>query len=373
MQRVTMNNIAKGMVTARNVYDSSGQVLVKAKMVLIEQYVNRLKHMKIGSIYIVNPLLQNVELPEMVKEETRVQAVNAVQKAYQLYPKGGEVDSRPVEDIAGKIVEEVVQNRQQMLQGTDLRTYNDYLYAHAVNVAVLSVMIGVNLDYNAIRLKELAWGALLHDLGEMVVPPEIAGKQGKLSPEEWLEVKKHPEQGFELMRKGSREIPMPVAHVAFQHHENFDGSGYPRRLKGDEIHEYARIVAVANVYDALVADRPFRPGFSSHIACEMMMTMAGRFLDLDILKVFLERVASYPIGSVVRLSNGETGVVTEVPEGMPSRPKVKIIMDGSGALQKEEQERDLSTELTLFVDRVVDEETVIKIGNLYAKTRSEEG
>ncbi|WP_346353711.1 HD-GYP domain-containing protein [Azotosporobacter soli] len=371
MQRVTMNNISKGMVTARNVYDAAGQVLVKANMVLIDQYVNRLRRMNIGSIYVVNPLLENVELPEMVKEETRVNAVKAVQAAYQAYPKGEAVDSRNVENIADKIVEEVLANRQQMLQGTDMRTYTDYLYAHAVNVAVLSVMIGVNMDYNNSRLKDLAWGALMHDLGEMKVPPEISGKQGKLSPEEWSEVKKHPELGFELLRKGSLNIPLPVAHIAFQHHENFDGSGYPRNLKGEEIHEYARIVAIANVYDALVADRPFRPGFASHMACELMMTMAGRFLDTDILKVFLERVASYPIGSVVRLSNKETGVVTAVPEGMASRPQVKIILDDKGRVcAAEECERDLSKELTLFVDRVLDEEAVIKIGNLYAKSKN---
>lgn len=369
MQRVTVANICTGMVTARNVYDATGQVLVKANMMLIDQYVNRLKRMNIGSIYIVSPLLEDGELPELVKETTRVKAVQAVQESYRLHQKGGEVDSRAVEIIAEKIVEEVLANRQQMLQGTDMRTYSDYLYAHAVNVAVIAVMIGVNMDYNVGRLKELAWGALMHDLGEMGVPSEISNKQGKLTPEEWLEVKRHPELGFEMMRKSSRTIPMPVAHVAFQHHENVDGSGYPRKLKRDEIHEYARIVAVANVYDALVADRPFRAGFASHIAAEMMMTMAGRFLDADILKIFLERVASYPVGSVVRLSNKEIGVITDVPEGLGARPQVKTIIDADGRMLSDERVRDLRKELTLFVERVLDEQEVIKIGNLYAKSR----
>ena len=369
MQRVTVANIMPGMVTARNVYDAAGTVLIGTGVILVEQYVERLKKLNIGSIYVVNPLLENMELPEMVKEETRVKAIQNIQSAYQKYPKGQEMDGRPVEEIAELIVEEVVQNRQQMLQGSDTRTYEDYIYAHAVNVAVLSVMTGVNLGYNGQRLKELAWGALLHDIGEMLTPREIVDKPGKLSLAEWLEVKKHPAQGFELLRKVLRTIPMPVAHVAFQHHENFDGSGYPRKLQGQDIHEYARIAAVANIYDALTADRRFRSGFATHEVRELMLVMSGRFLDPAILKVFLDQVASYPLGSVVRLSSGDVGVVTRVNVGTADRPEIRILMNKQGELLDREREVDLTKELTLFVKAVLPEREVIQIGNRYAQKR----
>jgi HD-GYP domain-containing protein (c-di-GMP phosphodiesterase class II) len=224
------------------------------------------------------------------------------------------------------------------------------------------------MEYAEAKLRELALGALLHDLGQTLVPAEIANKPGKLTPEEMDIVRQHTQAGFDVLRK-IREVSIPAAHIAYQHHENYDGTGYPRKLKGDEIHEYARIVTVANIFDALISERPFRKAFPPHEAHEILMTLGQKFVDRKILNIFLSNIAIYPIGSVVQLSTGQIGVVTDVSRGLQARPQIKLIADEDYSSLPVTEELDLTRNLTVFITKLLKEQEIIELSNKLNSTK----
>jgi len=360
MQRISVANLQPGMVTAYNVFNSDGSVLIKSDIPLTNLYVKRLKQFGLGSIYIKNPLLEGMEIPEIVKEDTKKKAIQVVQHAFKHFVEHREVDIEPFKLIANSLADEVILNRESMIHLADTRTFDEYLYGHSVNVCLLALLTGLLLDYNVTKLREMALGVLLHDLGQTLVPNEIVSKPGKLTSDEMNVIRQHTEFGFEALRK-VREMSTPAAHVAFQHHENFDGSGYPRGLKGTDIHEYSRITSIANMYDALISDRPYRKAFLPHEAYEILMTLGHKYFDPKILDVFLANVAIYPIGSVVTLSTGETGVVTNVVRRMQTRPIVKIICDEKGQVASKQEEIDLTQNNTIFINKLLNEQDVIAL------------
>ncbi len=368
MQRVSLSVLQPGMTVATNVRGADGRLLVRNGMVLTDSSIQKLANLGIGSVYIRNPLFEAIDVPELVREDTRVRLVRELQNAFAGYQKNGDLDTGALRGEVKTMVAEIIGNRDAMLHTFDLRTYQDYVYAHSVNVAIISVLIALNLDYNEVKMTDLALGALLHDIGMLAVPGDILLKIGNLTVAEAEAVQRHAAEGFEIVRK-RREISTLAAHIAFQHHERFDGTGYPRRLKGDEIHEYARIVAVADIFDALIADRPYRKGLLPHEAYEIMMTLADKYIDKTILGIFLANVAIYPVGTVVQLSSGETAVVARVHAGLQARPVVKVLLDAAGATVKNGPEFDLAKHLTAFVTKVYKEQELFELRGFAANLR----
>lgn len=360
MQRVSLAVLQPGMTVASNVRGADGRLLVRSGMVLTDSSIRKLNNLGIGSIYIRNPLFEAIDVPELVREDTRVKLIQELQAAFADYQKNGDLDTLALRSEVKNMVAEIIGNRESMIHTFDLRTYQDYVYAHSVNVAIISVLIALNLDYNEAKLVDLAIGALLHDIGMLTVPKEVILKVGNLTPVESAAMQRHANDGFEIVRK-RREISTLAAHVAFQHHERFDGTGYPRRLKGEEIHEYARIVAIADIFDALIADRPYRKGLLPHEAYEIMMTLADRYIDKTILDIFLANVAIYPVGTVVQLSGGETAVVARVQPRLQARPVVKILLDAAGAVVEDGPDFDLAEHLTAFVTKVYKEHELFEL------------
>jgi HD-GYP domain-containing protein (c-di-GMP phosphodiesterase class II) len=169
-------------------------------------------------------------------------------------------------------------------------------------------MTGISLEYDELKLRDLGVGALLHDIGKIEIDPEILNKSGRLLPEEAVEIKGHPIKGFEILRKNP-DISLISAHCAYQHHERFDGSGYPRRLNGEQIHEFAHIVAIADVYDALTSDVSYRRAVPVYEAIAIILKASGTLFDENLVNYFIENIAIYPIGTVVRLNTNQIGVV----------------------------------------------------------------
>jgi len=233
-----------------------------------------------------------------------------------------------------------------------IRIHDDYTFGHSLNVCLLAVILGFKLGLPERLLAELAVGALLHDLGKVLIPAAILKKAGRLTDEEWLLVRRHGEQAGEILRR-QWSLPPAAARIARQHHESFDGSGYPCGLAADEIDPHARIVAVADIFDAVTADRPYRGAFLPHEAYEIILGSRGAKLDPRVVDVFADSVVLYPAGSAVVLDTGEIGVVVRVLPKLPARPIVKIVYDKAGNRQTgPERLVDLTAELTRFVVRV---------------------
>lgn len=368
MLKVSLHNLKPGMVVGRSVINADGFLLLGADIVLTEGYIKRLEEYGVSYIYIKSECLDfEYDIPQVLCQETQVRAVKQVKTAFNRFALTKKISIKKLNGLAQSIVEELIINKNTLIHLTDIRSYDEYTFGHSVNVCILSVFTGIALGYGRDKLKELALGGLLHDIGKTCIPTEILNKPGKLTKEEMTEVEKHTSIGFEIIRR-SQELSALIAHVAYQHHERINGTGYPRNLCAAEIHEYARIVAIADVYDALTSDRPYRKAMMPHEAYEILMALSGQHFDSQILRVFFNHLAVYPIGTIVQLNTKEIGIVAEVFPDLPLRPVVKVFIDKDDNYC-EAKRLDLAKELTVFIVKVFDENETLAMYEVLKKNK----
>lgn len=298
------------MQLARTVYSADGRVLLSAGVVIKESYIDRLRKLGFPAVYVGDPV-EAEAFREAVRESTRRRAIAVVKRSFNEVKLGSSLQLEPIAQVVNDIVDEVVANREVILPLTDIRSHDEYTFGHSVNVCIISVMLGIALELDDLTLRDLAMGAILHDVGKVKVPEEILLKPAPLTSKEWTEMRKHTLYGFQLLRGGDG-VSSRAAHVAYQHHERSDGSGYPRALAGNGIHLFAKIVAVADTYDAMTSDRIYRKGVTPFAALKVIKELASEEsgqLDKHVVDTFLANVVPYPPGSKVRLNTGEVGMV----------------------------------------------------------------
>ncbi|HZK43914.1 MAG TPA: HD-GYP domain-containing protein [Syntrophomonadaceae bacterium] len=351
MKRLAIEQLKPGMTVARSIYSSDGRVLLQASVVLDAVYIKRLQQLSIRSIYVKNTITDfDVEIPDIISEITRVNTIKDIKQGFENIENNRKLNIRSVKTLVDNILDEILLNSNTLLHLSDIRTFDDYTFAHSVNVCVVTIMIGITLGYNDFKLRELGLGALLHDIGKTKIDKAILHKPDDLTAEEFSEITKHTEYGFEILRQYD-DISLLSAHIAFQHHERWDGQGYPRKLHGDQIHEYARIVAVADVYDALLADRPYRPAYSINQTLTVLKRMAGIYLDNKCVDALISNVAIYPIGSIVELNTGDIAIVIDINKKFPTKPKLKIIYNKNTRSLCPPHMIDLSKMTTVVIKR----------------------
>ncbi|MBO8158094.1 HD-GYP domain-containing protein [Thermosyntropha sp.] len=362
MIKVRIENLTPDMIVARNIYSSDGRILLHAGIKLNENYINRLKNLGIISVYIKDEFDDelNLEIREPVSEETRAETIKEVKNAFEALEQNRSMNTRMVKSMVNKILDEILDNHDILINLCDIRTFDDYTFGHSVNVCILSIMAGITMGYHDLKLKELGIGALLHDIGKVYLDPAVLNKPDDLTREEYAEVKRHTEYGFEILRKYP-DIPLLAAHIAFQHHERWDGQGYPRGLAGEDIHEYARIVAVADVYDALLSDRPYRPSYTINQAITILNRMSGIYLDPKCITALVANIAVYPIGTIVELNTGDIGIVVDVNKSAPTRPILKMIYNKTTNRLYRPYEVDLSKLTTVIITRSLTREELGEI------------
>lgn len=231
---------------------------------------------------------------------------------------------------AGRQLAEMVKSDPHVSAAlTHLMQCDDYLLEHSADVGILMVAIGKTLGFPEEELDLMALGGLLHDVGKQKVPKGILEKPGKPSPEEWEEIRRHPEYGREILEKCDPPCPPEVIRVAAQHHERMDGSGYPNCLKGDQIAVHSRIAAVADVFDAITSHRVYHRGRTAREALMIIYTARTEY-DQDAVMALVKLVGVYPVGTRVRLDSGEQGVVVAPNLEDSTRPVVEIDADQGG-------------------------------------------
>ena len=304
MRRVSLEYLEPGMKIGRTIYSTDGRPLLVAGMVLNTHYIKRLIDYGIGSVFIKDDMFDEIEEPpDLISEQTRLESVRTVKELFHNLESKKRINLQGVKKTVKNLIDEVLSNREILVNFADIRNFDDYTFSHSVQVCVLSIITGISLGLDHIKLKDLATGALIHDIGKTRVDRELLNKPGDLTTEEFIEIKRHAERGFEILR-ANQDISLLSAHIAYQHHERWDGNGYPRGLREQEIHLDSRIVSVADLFDALVADRPYRKAYSTSQAISLMRRMSGSQFDPGILESFLVNVAEFPIGTVVALSSG---------------------------------------------------------------------
>ncbi len=326
MRQVSVNSLKIGDVLGKGIYSSSGRVLLGKGVKLTPLYISKLREMGITIVYIEDDRFDDVVPEDVISEENRREAMEIIEQASQSVRLGKNIDDFHMRNVVSKIVEEIMFKKDILVSMMDIRSKDNYTFAHSVNVCVLATVLGKVLLLDRERMETLAMGALLHDLGKVHLPQELFDHKDDLTPEEEEVYRTHTSLGFEELRK-RKDLNLVVAHIAFQHHEYWDGTGYPRQLKGDEIHPLALYVAIADLYDKLTSDHSGMKRVMPHEACEILMGMVGKAFPLEPVRMFLRNIAAYPTGSTVRLSTGEIGVVVDQNLSIPTRPIVRVFKD----------------------------------------------
>jgi len=339
MKLVDVESVEPGQILGKTIFSSNGAVLLSTGVQLTVFMISTLKRIGVTTVYIDDPKFRDISHEELLSEETKRAVIHQMSESFEQLRSGKTFNSKAVAQSVDDILEDVLKNQNVMIHLSDIRTADNAMFLHAMNVCMMSSLVGVNMGLNMIQLKELAVGALLHDIGKVGAPESQEGRMH------------HAWRGFELI-KNKREFSLLIAHVAFQHHEAIDGSGVPRGLTGDDIHTYAKIVAVANMYDNMIYNAGEEGPLLPHEACERLNAYSGTLLDHEVLVQFMRIVSIYPNGISVRLSNRQTGVVVGQHRGLPGRPVVRVIdKDGDEAVGY--SEIDLARNTTLFIEAVL--------------------
>lgn len=268
------------------------------------------------------------------------------------------------ERVEPKVVDKLSQDLVQLVRDKESAIVSAILSSDVVgydmaragvNCAILSVVVGQTMKLPPHRLNHLASGALLHDVGMLRVPDEIVAKKGTLTPEEAQKMRAHPLMSYRIITK-ELQYPDDVGLVGLQHHERWDGEGYPRKTGGQDTDLLARIVSVADAFEAMVSQKPYRNSMIGYAAIKNLLSDNSRRFDPDVLKAFVRSMGIYPIGSIVVLNNAAIARVVDTHADAPLRPRIKLIVDEFGKHYKDDSGDvlDLLAERTLFIARALD-------------------
>lgn len=289
---ISLENAEEGMVLGRNIYSSNGTILIGKGTKLNKNYIYSLKKKGIATVYIEDDNFDDLFIDEIVADDTKKQAMDIISDKIRNLSLAEDKNIQEVKDIINIIIDELLSKDDFIIDLVDIRAIDDYTFGHCVNVCILSLITGMCLGYDRKKLIDLGTGAILHDIGKTLIPLQILNKPSRLEPTEYEEIKKHTVYGYEILKNVLNKKDT-ILDIVLSHHERFDGKGYPNGLVGEEIHEYSRIVAVADVYDALTSNRVYRRKAQNQEAIEYLYTMKHSQFDEKIVDLFVQNVALY--------------------------------------------------------------------------------
>ena len=335
------------MVIDQAMIDRAGRVLIARNTSLEEFHIEGLKKIGVNGVYIREGTEEEADAPEGPKISAAAQKVyekvkvddpakvtisesvrNRVAQGIQyLYQDTQSPDfTNASKSITDDLMKAISDNDAVAVDISALKVSDDYTFKHSVDVATMSMIVGRKYGLNDKQVYEIGITGLLHDIGKSKIPNEILNKAGKLTDEEFELMKQHSVFGYHIL-ESKEDLSKEVKLGVLQHHEKANGRGYPMKVTAEKITLFARIISIADIYDALVTERPYKKPFSPRDAVEMIMSMTEE-LDINIMRCFMESVILYPVGTDVSLSNGETARVVENIPNAVLRPKVMSLETG---------------------------------------------
>lgn len=393
MRRINIDRVKSGMVLGKTIYGYNYEMLLNKGVTITEKHITNLKNKGFIKIYIDDEETADVVIEDPVSDKIRIMATKDVLKTYQVTQASIEhIEADTTESIIRSIntpkikmafqespafkqlhkdlnafVDELM--NQDILSGLNsIKSFDNYTYEHSIDTAILALIIGKRLSLNKEKLRQIAIGEFLHDIGKIFLDEKIINKPDKLTSDEYEKVKLHTTYGYELL-KDIKDIDAASAHITYQHHERQDGKGYPRGLTGsnkldrgvitysseEKMIMIAEIAAIADFYDACISDRPYRKGLPPDLVYELIKEGSGTQFNRELVECFLNVMPKYPVGSEVRIKNGIykgfTGVVMSLNIYSLSRPKVKMLSDAK-------KNKIQPFELDLGTDSVTDMECI---------------
>ncbi|MFE8696666.1 HD-GYP domain-containing protein [Cytobacillus sp. FJAT-53684] len=354
MRLVTTTSVEVDTILARAIYNETGQILLNEGVVLKEGMIQRLQALGISYIFIKDNQTEDIQYKSTLSDPVRREAIQTINSIFLEIQKDAnltnsfvvEKASRRLSELIRFLMAELAEDKELINLLSDAFSYDNYIFTHSLNVTLYSLAIGMELKLSPKELETLGLGAIFHDIGKLKVPLDVLLKPGRLTEEEYIAIKEHAEAGFQILRK-VQTIPLLVAHCAYQHHERINGSGYPRGISGKDIHYFGKIIAVADVFDAVTSNRVYRKAMLPHEGLEILYAGSGTLFEKQVVEAFRYAVAIYPVGITVELSDGRKGIVSGQNTGLGDRPIIRI-MEHDGE-QVEPYELDLKIELNIVV------------------------
>ena len=340
-----------GMEIGRMVLTQDDKVILSEGTILTESMLQGLRFWNINTVFI-KELLSSTSKIDFSIPETAVQknfyaeyenTVNVVKNSFSKIRFFKDVPLADMQELASNSIEPLINSTGVINHLNMVRRQDDYTFHHSVNVAIISGLLGKWLGCSDSEMKDLVLAGLLHDIGKTQIPLEILNKPGKLATDEMKIMQQHTTRGYKLLQE-KMELPDGVVHGILQHHERADGSGYPLAVQGCQIHKYAKIIAVADIYDAMTSDRVYHRKSTPFTVVEMIVEEMFNKLDPEIVTVFLNNVRDYFIGNIVELSDGRQAEVIYLGQFMAARPIV---------LTEDKEYIDLERDKTISIVKVV--------------------
>jgi HD-GYP domain-containing protein (c-di-GMP phosphodiesterase class II) len=367
MRFIPLDFLKDNTMLAENLVNIKNQILLRKNVVLNSKNISRIKALGFKSLYVKNPDEEDIleeEVKDIINPEIRKKAVFDIkdsmerfteeinkQKQQLVYGNSGQELLEVIDHVSESLIDEILNSSDLKISIMDIKSENDYLYEHAVNTAVLSIMLAVKKGLNIKEIRNIAIASLLINVGYKYFSKDLYDHPGPLTDDAWREMRQHPVHGHEILT-GNTTLNSHVRTIVLHHHERIDGSGYPGGLKNNDIHPHAKIVMLADVYDAMTSDRKHRSAFLHNEVIEYIMGNAGRLFDFELSNIFSRCIVPYPAGTHVLLSDGRKGIVLKNNNSHPLRPVIRIIKDNK-LDESPEGHIDLMKTHNLTIEKIV--------------------
>lgn len=326
MRFIRIRNCKSGMTVARPIHGPYGILMLNEGNVLSPRVIYALEKLGYPGVYIEDDVSADVALDEAIDEKARRAATYLVKEMFSKAAMS-KADKNiqmfeSIQDLLGDMVDHIFSSDLTVLNVPMLKSFDDYTYQHSVDVGVLAISLGKAMGLKKAEVLDLGKAAFFHDIGKMFVPKSILNKPTKLTREEMLVMRKHPEFSFDFAKSVLGQPPV-VNRSVLSHHERFDGMGYPNSLKGSDIPLFSQIIAMADVFDALGSARVYKKAMPATEGYEYVLGNAGFHFSAALVEIFAKTIAPFPVGVTVQLSNGLHAVVIRNNNQFMTRPLLR--------------------------------------------------
>lgn len=332
-----------GEILAENLVNINNQTLLKKNATLTAKIAERIKNLGFKSVYTKMPDEEDIleeEVKDIINPEIRRKAIFDVkecidtfqsqistQKQALVYGDTGQGLVQTLGDVSDSLIEELMSSDDLKVSIMDIKSESHYMYEHAINTAVLSIMISLKMGLSSKDMRNIAIAALLANIGYTQIPSTLYDHERPLDEAAWQEVKQHPRISYDILTNNTN-LNAHIKSMVIQHHERIDGSGYPFGIPASALHPYSKIVMVADVYDAMTSDRKYRLAHPHNEALEYIMANAGKLFDFEVTRIFSRCIVPFPAGSYVKLSDGTKAIVLRNNPSHPMRPVLRAFKHG---------------------------------------------
>lgn len=322
MRLIGIDQVTGNEVLGQSLYDMDGRKLLNTGVTLRPSIVQKLYEKGVTSVYIEDELSEGIEVHSLLCEETRCRAKQIVREEMNRITQKKEINYNNLSVTVDSILDEILSRQIDIVNVKDIRMQDEHTFAHSVNVCMMAIALATKLSLPVSKIKSIAMGALMHDIGKALLPVELLNKTDDFTEDELKEFKKHPILGYNMI-KDDNDVSATTKISILMHHEHFNGTGYPMGLAGDKIHYSARIITICDEFDIATNDANNKYFLKTTDAVEYMIGASGHVFDKSMVDEFIRMVPVYNEGSIVLLSNGYLAIVVKNNSVNLTRPIVR--------------------------------------------------